>query len=258
MNKIKGMLFIVILILLLSGCLKIEKRDAQLAFADHVSETESKYIDFQSLLNNLQVNYVQSNFKVINQLFGQSQSATGSGFIFFEDEAFYYLLTNEHVVNNDDNLFQTIKLMDYQDEEFTAIMMFSLKEYDLAVLRMEKTAKPFPIVPLANDDAKINDNVYVIGNPKHQVNTITIGRVLAFALVTIKSEGYIPFEVIVSSAPVQHGSSGGMMIDESGQLVAVVYAGNVSGSVFSTQSFAIPISKVREFLQVNNFSLGGQ
>lgn len=256
MRKIKIILILFILIISLSGCFEIERKDAQLAFVDHVTESESFYLEYQEILNYIQDTYVPSNLKIINHIEGQSTSTTGSGFVFHEDENNYYILSNEHVTVNNTNKEQIITLIDHQGNEYGGSVLFADKEYDLSVIRFTKGSKTFLPIKMANTNANKGDNIYIISTPKHQVNNVTFGRIIMFSIISVE-EGYINFEVIVSSAPVQHGSSGGMMLNNNGELIGVVYAGNVLSNEFSSQSFAVPISKVFEFLSLNDFSLGG-
>ena len=57
-----------------------------------------------------------------------------------------------------------------------------------------------------------NDIVYAIGAPLGQVNNLTIGRYLG--LTSNIPNNNFGFELIYSTAPIDHGNSGGMLLNE--------------------------------------------
>jgi putative serine protease PepD len=109
-------------------------------------------------------------------------------------------------------------------------------------------------IGFANTNPKVDDVVVAIGQPKGQNNTVTIGKVLGYSKVHLTDtpieESNVQFEVIVHDAPINHGSSGGMLISTSKKIVGINFAGSESGEI---QSLSIPLEKVKEFLTNQKF-----
>ena len=64
--------------------------------------------------------------------------------------------------------------------------------------------------------------------------------------VNTEENDAMDFEAIVHSAIINHGSSGGPLVDPYGRLVGLNFAGSES----LTYGCAIPISKINEFLDI--------
>lgn len=164
--------------------------------------------------------------------------AYGSGVIVESDGK---IVTNYHVV---DGATQVEVKLD-NDKTFTCNGMLTYdKELDIAVLKIE--AMGIPIAELGDSDEVITgDRILTIGCPQGLERTMSDG--LVSAIRTFEKQKYIQI-----SAPIDHGSSGGALIDKTGKVIGITcatieYAQNLN--------FAIPINNVKTILKTENSKL---
>ena len=74
----------------------------------------------------------------------------------------------------------------------------------------------YPYIPIANRRSEIGDKVYTIGSPKGYENTFSSGEISQYRT----EQGYIQI-----TAPIDHGSSGGVLINEYGEAIGITSAG---------------------------------
>ena len=104
-----------------------------------------------------------------------------------------------------------------------------------------RTADALPAAPeLAPADPAVGDLVTVVGYPLGRALTVTTGQVLASQTDPLNAN---LGAVLVTDAPVEHGSSGSAVLDSDGRVVGVVYAKDSSG-----HSFVVPVSTLRSML----------
>lgn len=190
---------------------------------------------------------------------------TGSGIIFLAEQdgsdIIYYLLTNHHVVTDAvaGGLFDIspYTVEDYRGESGyrNVTLLASSAAYDLAVLRMRGAADAgykLPALPFAAACAGVGEAVAAIGQPGGQRNALTYGhagecRVLGTPADSDDSQ--VTFPVLYHTAPIASGSSGGAVLNFTGELVAVNFAGAYSEEGVFRAGIAIPVERVLEYLQ---------
>jgi serine protease Do len=140
------------------------------------------------------------------------QRALGSGVIITTDG---YILTNNHVVENADEI--KVDLTD--DRTLTAKLVGTDKPSDLALLKVNATN--LHTLPLGNSDAvKVGDVVLALGNPMGIGQTVTMGIISAKGRSTsVGDGGYEDF--LQTDAPINHGNSGGALVNTKGELVGI-------------------------------------
>jgi serine protease Do len=160
----------------------------------------------------------------------QRTQALGSGFIISPDG---YIVTNNHVIDK----AMDIKVTLDDGTELPAKLIGADPKSDLAVVKVE-TKKPLATVAWGNsDDLKLGDQILAIGNPFGIGTTVTAGIVSARGR-DLHSGPYDDF--IQIDAPINHGNSGGPLVDNDGKVVGIntaIYSPN-GGSV--GVGFAIP------------------
>ncbi|MGJ8606013.1 MAG: Do family serine endopeptidase [Marivita sp.] len=164
----------------------------------------------------------------------QRQMSAGSGVIIDSDDG--YILTNNHVIENGDEIRVTLR----DNRTFEAELIGRDPATDIAVLRID--ADGLAEVPLGNsEDLLVGDFVVAIGNPFGLGQTVTSGIVSALGRSGINPEGYEDF--IQTDASINPGNSGGALITLDGNLVGIntaIIAPNGGGSVGI--GFAVPIN----------------
>ena len=171
-------------------------------------------------------------------------SSSGSGFIFLEDEEFYYALTNYHVISNDGYIAKyEIKTFGETEYRLAELVAFS-EEYDLAVIKFTKenseNIEVLDIYPRLYYRFNIGEIVLAVGNPGSLTNNVTFG-----AFQSMQSLDDVSFKVIYHDASIARGSSGGALVDIDGNLIGVNTWGLQNSDEFS---FAIPNYIVYTFL----------
>lgn len=172
-------------------------------------------------------------------------AGTGTGFFFEEDG---YILTNEHVIADADEVKVTVQ---GYDEPLVAKVMGSSSDLDLAVLKVESPdGEDFHALTLGNsDETQIGDWVIAIGNPYGFDQTLTMGVLSAKERpITISDEeGDHEYEhLLQTDASINPGNSGGPLLNESGEVIGINTAVNAEAQGIG---FAIPTSTITEVLE---------
>jgi serine protease DegQ len=178
----------------------------------------------------------------------------GSGVII--DAKNGYVVTNNHVVNNADEIL--VKLTD--GRELVATKLGADEQSDIALLKID--AERLHDVKIANsNDLRVGDFVVAIGNPFGLSQTVTSGIVSALGRSGLNIGGYEDF--IQTDAAINRGNSGGALVNLRGELVGINTAifGPNGGNVGI--GFAIPsnmmkslVDQIIEFGEVRRGLLG--
>ena len=185
--------------------------------------------------------FVDKGIKIEKGL-GYSDIILGSGF--FIDEAGHFI-TNYHVIQSEvDPKYEGysklyIKNLNGSKDKIPAKVIGYDPLLDLALVKAQ--VKPSYILNLGSSASlKIGSKIYAIGSPLGLERTITSG------IVSSKERELLSLvDVIQIDAAINHGSSGGPIVDENGNVEAVVFAG-----VTRTQglNFAIPVELLKAVL----------
>jgi serine protease Do len=166
----------------------------------------------------------------------QRAEALGSGFVVSADG---YIVTNNHVIDKAQRI--TVTLDD--GSQVPAKLIGADPKNDLAVIKI-KPAAPLATVSWGDSDTlRVGDQVLAIGNPFGIGTTVTSGIVSARGR-DLHSGPYDDF--IQIDAPINHGNSGGPLVDAKGQVVGIntaIYSPN-GGSV--GVGFAIPSDQAQK------------
>jgi serine protease Do len=165
-------------------------------------------------------------------------AALGSGFIVGSDGI---IVTNNHVIQN----ATTIKVTLDDGTELPAKLLGADEKSDLAVLKID-AGKTLPTIAWGDSQKlKLGDQILAIGNPFGIGTTVTAGIVSARGR-DLHSGPYDDF--IQIDAPINHGNSGGPLVDRDGNVVGIntaIYSPN-GGSV--GVGFAIPSDEAKQIV----------
>ena len=171
----------------------------------------------------------------------RSERATslGSGVVVSPDG---YILTNNHVVEG----ATEVKVSFANKEEFPAKVIGTDKYTDVAVLKINKTG--LATLPFADSSrAEVGDVVLAIGEPFGLGQTVTMGIISAKGRAGLGIERFEDF--IQTDAAINHGNSGGALIDTKGDLVGIntaILGGETGGN--QGIGFAIPANLARNIM----------
>ena len=182
----------------------------------------------------------------MDQFFGRMprservQQSLGSGVIVGADGL---IVTNNHVVEGAEQIL--VALTDKR--EYSAELVFTDPQMDLALLKIDTKGAALPVVPLGDSDAvEVGDIVVAIGNPFGVGQTVTNGILSAVARTGVGISDYQFF--LQTDAAINPGNSGGALIGLDGELVGVNSAIYSRSGGSNGIGFAIPVNMVRQFL----------
>ncbi len=142
-----------------------------------------------------------------------------------------WVVTNYHVFAGADKL-----VVKHKDKiiEFTNIVGLDV-EKDILILKIKDYT--FQSIKIGNSDLlKVGQKIYAVGSPLGFENTITEGIISGLRYHKGKAKDFIQI-----SAAISHGSSGGAIIDNKGELIGISTLTVTEGQ---NLNFAIPINEV--------------
>ena len=176
-----------------------------------------------------------------------SQYSLGSGVVI--DEA-GYLLTNDHVVRRADKI--AVKFCTGTNF-YSAMIVASDPKSDVALLKLDAgPGEKFKAIQLAGeDDLLLRETVLALGNPFGLGGSVSRG-ILSSKSRNVPKEGE-PLDILnwlQTDAPINHGNSGGPLVNLRGELIGINVAvlNQVEGQLAQGIGFAIPIRRVLEAL----------
>ena len=143
---------------------------------------------------------------------GNSEGGHGSGFFVTPDG---YLLTNDHVVRNNGDLFVRTLDRDY----LRVNIVKTDEELDLALLRVVNPQRTFKSVDIGNSrQLRKGQSVLSIGNPldEEYEHSVTPGHIAGLN----RHKG-----VIQLSLPTYAGQSGSPVFDMNGRVIGIIVSG---------------------------------
>lgn len=153
----------------------------------------------------------------------------GTGFNISPDG---FIVTNHHVI---DDMLSIIAIFPH-GEFYKATVKETYPELDIALLEIE--GQNLPYLELQEEtDWKLNDHIYVIGNP------------LAYSQIVMEGNIVGLDERMRISAPIHKGNSGSPVIDSNGLVIGVVYAKTIPqlGKGEESVGLAVPFDKIPGF-----------
>ncbi|MFL5962871.1 MAG: S1C family serine protease [Gaiellaceae bacterium] len=171
----------------------------------------------------------------------QGSQSLGSGFVI--DKA-GHIVTNFHVVRGATKVLVSFSGKD----QLTGKIVGIDPSTDVAVLEIQAHAVALTPLELGNSDGvRVGDTVYAIGNPFGYTRTLTSGIVSAVQR-RITAPNTLPIDnAIQTDASINHGNSGGPLLDVAGRVIGVtsqIYAENSQQGNIGI-GFAVPVNTVR-------------
>jgi serine protease Do len=172
----------------------------------------------------------------------------GSGVIIRPDG---YILTNEHVVHDAEEIVVTLS----SGETLSATLVGDAPAYDLALLKVDGDDLPYARLG-DSDDLMVGEWLIAIGSPfGHLLEdphpTVTVGVVSAFHR-DVKAEvssQQILMDMIQTDAAINPGNSGGPLVNSEGEVIGInTFIFSQSGGSIGI-GFAIPINRGKWVLE---------
>lgn len=173
---------------------------------------------------------------------------SGSGVIVKSDvKSGYYVITNNHVVRESKNEQITIQLQD--GRIFRPAAVYSDPESDLAIMAID-TPQPVPTATLGNsDNARVGRWVLAVGSP------FGLNQSVSHGIISARDRGQVTLgnsirikEFLQTDAAINPGSSGGPLIDLSGEVIGINTAIASHNGSNSGVAFSIPSNLVKRVM----------
>jgi len=172
--------------------------------------------------------------------FGGSQKAQAQGSGFVYDSA-GHIITNNHVIANASAISVTFS----DGSKYTAKVVGADPSSDLAVLKVN--APSSKLHPLALGDSgklQVGDGVVAIGSPFGLEETVTTGIVSALNRDISSTNNFTISGVIQTDAAINHGNSGGPLLNMSGEVVGINTQIESDSGGNEGVGFAVPSSTI--------------
>jgi len=182
----------------------------------------------------------------------------GSGIIVRQKDGVYYALTNNHVVDEANEITVAVK----EGKEYTAQLVGKDERKDLALVSF-KTNDYYPLASLGDSDSvTVGDWAIAIGNPLGEQFSFSVTMGIVSAVGRTGGPGGNINDFIQTDAPINQGNSGGPLINIRGEVIGINtwIASNQSGGGNVGLGFAIPINNVKrsidEFIETGTTKYG--
>lgn len=172
----------------------------------------------------------------------EQQRAQGSGFVFDREGT---IITNQHVVDG----AESISIRFWNGKSYPAELVGTDPSTDLAVLRVEAPTSLLQPLRLGDSSAlAVGDAVVALGSPFGLEGTLTSGIVSALHRQMTAPNDFTITDSIQTDAAINHGNSGGPLLDTNGRVVGVNAQIESESGGNDGIGFAIPSSTVRSIV----------
>jgi Do/DeqQ family serine protease len=182
----------------------------------------------------------------------------GSGIIVRFKDGVYYVLTNNHVVDD----ASEIRVATKEGKEYPAELVGKDERKDLAMVSF-KTNDSYPLATLGDSDSvAVGDFAIAIGNPLGEQFSFSVTMGIVSAVGRTGGPGGNINDFIQTDAPINMGNSGGPLVNIRGEVIGINtwIASNLSGGGNVGLGFAIPINNTKrsidEFITTGSISYG--
>lgn len=180
----------------------------------------------------------------------QNQSA-GSGVIFYEDPERIYILTNNHVIENSDEL--TISVDD--ENIVKANLIGRNPDSDLAIIYADKAnmeeagITKYSVAKFGDSDSlQVGETVIAIGNAFGEGKSATKGIISALNKQIFTSSRDAALNVLQTDAAINPGNSGGALVNLKGEVIGINTA-KLAETGVEGMGYSIPSNLAQEIAE---------
>jgi hypothetical protein len=174
-----------------------------------------------------------------------NQAWQGTGWFYGDGKT---VVTNAHILKGRYNVLKVYNVATGKEYTIDHVNYLNTKD-DVAALTVREENDAFLAI---SDVAPVEgSNVTVIGNPKEHYGTVTTG--IVSALRTDPKAG----SVMQISAPISHGSSGSPVLNDSGEVIGMVWGGDPQNDAHDL-NYAVPQDLLKsDLFGIAVFNIGG-
>jgi putative serine protease PepD len=168
----------------------------------------------------------------------QQSQAQGSGWVY---DTSGHIVTNDHVVAN----ATSISVMFSDGSKYSAKVVGTDASTDLAVLKVNApSSKLHPLTVGDSSKLAVGDGVVAIGAPFGLDETVTTGIVSALDRDISSTNNFTISGAIQTDAAINHGNSGGPLLNMSGQVVGITTQIESDSGGNEGVGFAVPSNTI--------------
>ena len=197
------------------------------------------------------VNKVYDSVVVVETYNSKREIGSGTGFVYKSEGDKAYILTNNHVIENGDEIYVV-----FTNGNQIKTTVVGTDEYaDIAVLEVSSS----DIISVAeigkSEDMNLGDTVFAVGAPLDTTYswTVTRGilsgkdRMIEVSLSNSNTSDWI-MKVLQTDAAINSGNSGGPLANSNGEVIGITSLKLVSSGV-EGMGFAIPIEDAIDYAE---------
>ena len=174
---------------------------------------------------------------------GGTQTAQGSGFVY---DTAGHVITNEHVVDG----ATSISVRFAGGATYKATVVGKDPSTDLAVVKIDAPSSLLHPLTLGDSSAlQVGDGVVAIGSPFGLEETVTSGIVSALHREITSPNHFAIEDAIQTDAAINHGNSGGPLLNLQGQVIGVNAQIQSEGGGNDGVGFAVPSDTVKTIVR---------
>ena len=239
---------------------KWDQRDAEEASGDSITviqpsstpasvSTKIVQVDASEMVKQVMPAMVSivNNYTIYSSYWGQTYSekeaASGSGIIVAQNDEALLIVTNNHVVEDTDELVVTF----IDGSEAEAVIKGLDEDMDLAVIAVplsslsQETKDVIAIAALGDSDAlELGEPVFAIGNALGYGQSVSGGWISALSRELTFEDGS-KGTFIQTDAAINPGNSGGALLNLSGEVIGI-NSSKIGGTYVEGMGYAIPIT----------------
>ncbi len=218
--------------------------EATVVSTEVTTEITSDVVDITAAVMPSIVSITNLSVQEVQSYFGQSSTyeteSAGSGIIIAETESELLILTNNHVIEDND----TITVTFVNEDSIEGVVKGADSEMDLAIVAInlenmsDETLASIKVATLGDsDDLQVGETVIAIGNALGYGQSVTTGVVSA---LDRELDGF-SCTMIQTDAAINPGNSGGALLNANGEVIGINTA-KVDLDAVEGMGYAIPIS----------------
>ncbi len=189
---------------------------------------------------------------VVHNYVKGKEYASGTGFVYKTSGKKAYILTNNHVINESEDIYVTFTNGKVVKTEIVGSDIYS----DVAVLSVDKDE----IIAIAelgkSENSRLGDTVFAIGAPLDSAYSwsVTRGvlsgkdRLVQVELTSGNTKTPMVVNTIQTDAAINSGNSGGPLANSNGEVIGITSIKLASSSI-EGMGFAIPIETALEYAE---------
>jgi S1-C subfamily serine protease len=183
------------------------------------------------------------------ELLGRSPGALGSGFVL---DGRGYVVTNAHVVRGDPPKLEAPKAVyvEFADHNRVQAAVVGVDLFsDVALLKIDP--KGLTLTPLRLGSTRklaVGDPVAAIGSPFGEEQSLSVGVISALHRSIDSLTNFNISDAIQTDAAINHGNSGGPLLDQRGEVIGVNSQIQSTGGGGEGVGFAVPVETVKRSL----------